>query len=99
MYEMSRIHLIGYLVEDGITSSVHAKHTFSRTSIMLRFRVFGVFLFIFHSTYIPIKQHTQRHHGGHNGKNVVVRLLLCTVVVYYVLARRVVALNEVRTSA
>ena len=33
---ISRIHLIGYLVEDGITSSVHAKHTFSRTSIMLR---------------------------------------------------------------
>ena len=32
-----RIHLIGYLVEDGITSSVHAKRTFSRTSIMLRF--------------------------------------------------------------
>ena len=25
---ISRIHLIGYLVEDGITSSVHAKHTF-----------------------------------------------------------------------
>ena len=36
---ISRIHLIGYLVEDGITSSVHAKHTFSRTSIMLRFFV------------------------------------------------------------
>ena len=34
---ISRIHLIGYLVEDGITSSVHAKHTFSRTSKMLRF--------------------------------------------------------------
>ena len=34
---ISRIHLIGYLVEDGITSSVHAKHTFSSTSIMLRF--------------------------------------------------------------
>ena len=34
---ISRIHLFGYLVEDGITSSVHAKHTFSRTSIMLRF--------------------------------------------------------------
>ena len=33
---ISRIHLIGYLVEDGITSSVHAKHTFSRTSITLR---------------------------------------------------------------
>ena len=33
---ISRIHLIDYLVEDGITSSVHAKHTFSRTSIMLR---------------------------------------------------------------
>ena len=37
MYQISRTHLIGYLVEDGITSSVHAKHTFSRTSIMLRF--------------------------------------------------------------
>ena len=37
MYQISRTHLIGYLVQDGITSSVHAKHTFSRTSIMLRF--------------------------------------------------------------
>ena len=36
-YQISRTHLIGYLVEDGITSSVHAKHTFSRISIMLRF--------------------------------------------------------------
>ena len=36
---ISRIHLVGYLVEDGITSSVHAKHTFSRTSIMLRMRI------------------------------------------------------------
>ena len=36
MYQISRTHLIGYLVDDGITSSVHAKHTFSRTSIMLR---------------------------------------------------------------
>ena len=38
MYQISRTHLIGYLVEDGITSSVHAKNTFSRTSIMLRIR-------------------------------------------------------------
>ena len=37
MYPISRTHLIGYLVEDGITSSVHVKHKFSRTSIMLRF--------------------------------------------------------------
>ena len=37
MYQISRTHLIGYLVEDGITSSVNAKHTFSRTSLMLRF--------------------------------------------------------------
>ena len=37
MYQISRTHLIGYLVEDGISFSVHAKHTFSRTSIMLRF--------------------------------------------------------------
>ena len=36
MCQISRTHLIGYIVEDGITSSVHAKHTFSRTSIMLR---------------------------------------------------------------
>ena len=42
-------------------------------------------------------QHTQRHHGGHNGKAVVARLLLCTGV-YYVVARRVIALNEVWTS-
>ena len=34
MCQISRTHLIGYLVEDGITSSVHAKHTFSRTSII-----------------------------------------------------------------
>ena len=39
-----RIHLIGYLVEDGITSAVHAKHTFSRTSIMLRISVRSVLL-------------------------------------------------------
>ena len=37
MYQISRTHMLGYLVEDGITSSVHARHTFSRTSIMLRF--------------------------------------------------------------
>ena len=43
MYQTSRTHLIGYLVDDGITSSVHAKHTFSRTSIMLRFLVHGGF--------------------------------------------------------
>ena len=29
MYQTSCTHLIGYLVEDGITSSVHAKHIFS----------------------------------------------------------------------
>ena len=39
MHYQSAVHLIGYLVEDGITSSVHAKHTFSRTSIMLRMRI------------------------------------------------------------
>ena len=39
------------------------------------------------------KQHTQRHHGGHNGKTVVVRPLLCTGV-YYVFMRRVTALDE-----
>ena len=44
------------------------------------------------------KQQTQRHHGGHNGKTVVVRLLLCTGG-YYVVARRVIAQNEVWTSA
>ena len=43
---ISRIHLIGYLVEDGITSSVHAKHTFSRTSIMLRIQLY---LWSYHS--------------------------------------------------
>ena len=42
---ISRIHPIGYLVEDGITSSVHAKHTFSCNSIMLR--IYGL---IVHST-------------------------------------------------
>ena len=36
MHQIGRTHLIGYLVEDGIPSSVQAKHTFSRTSIMLR---------------------------------------------------------------
>ena len=34
--KISRTHLIAYIVEDGISSSVHAKHTFSRTSRMLR---------------------------------------------------------------
>ena len=43
------------------------------------------------------KQHTQRHHGGHKGNTVVVRLLSCTAV-YYVVARRVIALNEVWTT-
>ena len=51
MYQISRTHLIGYLVEDGITSSVHAKHTFSCTSTMLRlcslfdfhFKVYSLF--------------------------------------------------------
>ena len=43
-------------------------------------------------------QHTQRHHGGHKGKTVVVRLLLCTGA-YYVVARRVIPLKELWTSA
>ena len=55
MYQISRTHLIGYLVEDGITSSVHAKHTFSRTSIMLRFSI-GVVRVFAHGEYSDEKK-------------------------------------------
>ena len=61
---ISRIHLIGYLVEDGITSSVHAKHTFSRTSIMLRFA------FCFRSCIILVRTPPARNKrgGGERGQ-------------------------------
>ena len=55
---ISRIHLIGYLVEDGRTSSVNAKHTFSRTSIMLRFA------FCFRSCMILGRTHPLGTKGG-----------------------------------
>ena len=64
MYQISRTHLIGYLVEDGITSSVHAKHTFSRTSIMLRFA------FCFRSCIILVRTPPARNKrgGGERGQ-------------------------------
>ena len=69
MYQISRTHLIGYLVEDGITSSVHAKHTFSRTSIMLRF-----------SYLVP-----RRKQGTKENKTIVLKALRRHVSLFFLL--------------